>query len=330
MRSEETGPDLGSYDRIVPCVSGGKDSCAIVAHLLERGVPKERIELAHHLVDGAEGSTLMDWPATTAYVRAFARELGLKLTMSWREGGFEREMTRRGQPTAAVVFEDDNGDVHRSGGDSAKLNTRMKYPQVSSDLSVRWCSAYLKIDVLGVAINNQPRFNGSRTLVVTGERAEESAARARYATLEPHRTDRRHGRLKRHVDHWRPIHGWAESEVWAIMARHGIRPHPAYEAGFGRVSCATCIFCSSSQLATIAEHAPTMIARQANYERAFGKTIHRTKSVIERVAEGTPYAAATPERMRACLSDDAGGPVLIDPAAWMLPAGAYGESAGPT
>ena len=43
---------LQSYDHFVVGFSGGKDSLAAVLHLLELGVPKERIELAHHLVDG--------------------------------------------------------------------------------------------------------------------------------------------------------------------------------------------------------------------------------------------------------------------------------------
>jgi tRNA(Ile)-lysidine synthase TilS/MesJ len=59
--------DLASYDVIIVAFSGGKDSAACVLHLLDLGVPKHKIELWHHLVDGREGSTLMDWPCTEAY-----------------------------------------------------------------------------------------------------------------------------------------------------------------------------------------------------------------------------------------------------------------------
>ncbi|MCG7353738.1 adenine nucleotide alpha hydrolase family protein [Roseomonas mucosa] len=90
-------------------------------------------------------------------------------------------------------------------------STRLLFPQTSADLSVRWCSAALRIGVMDTLIRAQDRFLGSRTLVVTGERAEESPARALYAPSERHRTDTRDGtRRQRHVDHWRPVHGWSE------------------------------------------------------------------------------------------------------------------------
>lgn len=82
--------DVLSYDRIVVFFSGGKDSVACVLHLLECGVDPERIELHHHLVDGREGSSLMDWPVTDAYCQAFADAFSLKLYFSWKERGFER------------------------------------------------------------------------------------------------------------------------------------------------------------------------------------------------------------------------------------------------
>ena len=58
---------------------------------------------------------------------------------------------------------------------------------------MRWCSASLKVDVADRALRGQDRFLNRRTLMVTGERAEESPARTRYATFEPHRTDTRNG-----------------------------------------------------------------------------------------------------------------------------------------
>src|SRR3546814_13356546 len=76
--------------------------------------------------------------------------------------------------------------------------TRGKFPQLSPDLSVRWCSAYLKIDVMAASIRNQDRFLGKRTLVVTGERAQESVASSKYQTFERHRTDTRDGTRKAH------------------------------------------------------------------------------------------------------------------------------------
>lgn len=313
-------PELTSYDHVVVAFSGGKDSLACVLHLIEAGVPREKIELWHHDIDGREGSWLMDWPVTRDYCRKVAAALGLPIFFSWKEGGFEREMLRHGDPTAPTWFETPDGLL--SSGGLGKPGTRMKFPQVSADLSVRWCSAYLKIDVGSAALRNQDRFKGKRTLFVTGERAEESASRARYRVFEPHRT---HG-ASRHVDQWRPVHAWDESMVWEIIERWRINPHPAYRLGWGRLSCAACIFGSPSQWASLRIASPEQFAVIANYERRFGVTIHRNETVEQLADRGRPYLM-DPALIALALDDDLIDPVFID--SWRLPAGAFGENAGP-
>lgn len=228
--------DLNSYDKTIVYFSGGKDSLACILHLIESGVDMGKIELWHHEIDGREGSTLMDWPITPAYCRAVADALDLPLYFSWKVGGFEREMLRENSLTAPTKFETPNGEIEQVGGTRGKPNTRRKFPQVSADLKVRWCSAYLKIDIASIAIKNQPRFDHSRTLVISGERAEESPARSKYKEFEPDRADNRDGKKARLVDRWRPIHKWPEKEVWQIIRRFKINPHPAYWLGWGRVS----------------------------------------------------------------------------------------------
>ena len=238
-RAPACGPDLRSYDRIVVAFSGGKDSIASLLTVLEAGVPPERIDVYHHDVDGA-GPPFMDWPSTTGYCRAVARALDVPLYLSWKEGGFLREMLRDGTASAPICFQTPDGTVGRAGG-QGPAGTRLRFPQVSANLNQRWCSAYLKIDVMAALIRNQDRFLDRRTLIVTGERAQEGRARAGYATFEPHRSDTRDGiRRRRHVDHWRPVHGLQEAEVWAMLRRHGIVPAPAYRLGWSRLSCIAC------------------------------------------------------------------------------------------
>jgi len=247
-----TQAQLNAYDKIIVAFSGGKDSIACLLHLIEQGVDRAKIEIWHHDVDGREGSTLMDWSVTADYCRKFADAFGLPIYFSWKVGGFEGEMLRENARTNPIRWENPDGTIGQAGGTRGKLATRRKFPQVSADLSTRWCSAYLKIDVCTTAINNQERFRGIKTLVVTGERAEESASRAKYKTLEPHKSDLRDGkRYTRHVDQYRPVHGWSEQEVWDILKRFRINPHPAYKLGFGRTSCAFCIFGNDDQWATL-------------------------------------------------------------------------------
>lgn len=322
-------PDLNIYQKFIVAFSGGKDSLACLLHLLDSGVDRSLIELWHHDVDG--GQPFMDWPCTASYCKAIAQHLGIPIYYSWREGGFLREMLRDGTPTAPTKFEKPDGTIGQKGGDG-QPGTRLKFPQVSADLSVRWCSAYLKIDVASIAIKNQERFYGLHTLFVTGERAEESKARSNYKIFEPHRTDNRDSKnvtKRRKIDHWRPIHGWLEKSVWEIIERHQINPHPAYRLGWGRVSCLSCIFGSPNQWASIRAIAPDWFNRIAGYETQFGKTIQRSKTIIDLADRGIPYPATNnPALVSEAMSQDWHGPVVLTP--WPLPPGAYGENAGPT
>lgn len=317
-------PDLDSYTRFIVAFSGGKDSVACLLHLLECGVDPTLIELHHHLVDGRE-STLMDWPCTEAYCEAFARAFGIKFSLSWKVGGIEREALRDNQPTAPVAIPDADG--YRLIGGNGPVGTRKKFPQVCASLMQRWCSSYAKIGVFDAWVKNDPMFRTGKTLVLTGERAQESKSRANYRRFEPHRADNRNGRKPRHVDHWRPVHAWPEERVWAIMERWKVQPHPAYENHFGRTSCRTCIFGSKDQWATIRVMAPKQFASIKTLEESFGVTIHRTECVTKRADSGTPYPV-DPFWVEVGNKTTFDLPIFVEE--WKLPPGAYGESCGPT
>ena len=194
---------LADYNRILVAYSAGKDATACVLALLDAGADPRRIELHHHEIDGAD--SFMDWPITPAFARAFAAHLDLPIYFSGREGGLERELARDGAPSAAVYF-----DLPADGRGRACVagppGTRGLFPQVTANLRLRWCSSVCKIDVMDALIRGQDRFGQGRTLVITGERAEESPNRARYAAFGRHRTHC----ASRHVDHWRPVHDWPE------------------------------------------------------------------------------------------------------------------------
>lgn len=344
LKTENLDPN--SFDAVVVACSGGKDSIAAALYCLELGIPKSKLELWHHDIDGREeGQDFMDWPVTASYVRAFGQAIGLPVYFSWREGGFLREMLKKDCPTARVHFETPEGlstgggswkqlangryiDT-RTGKDWKHIGTRQQFPQVSPNLSTRWCSAALKIDVCALAIRGQERFNGKRVLIVSGERAQESTARAKYAELELHKTSCN----TRTVYQWRPVHKWTEAQVWAIMKRHGIQPHPAYQLGWGRVSCALCIFGGANQWASAKALFPERVERVAGFEKAFGKTIDRDgQNALQKAARGTAYAGCSnPELVsRAKAHAFTSHQIVVDPAKWELPAGAFsGGTCGP-
>lgn len=316
------------YDHIIVAFSGGKDSLACVLHLLDIGVSKSSMELWHHDIDGREGSKLMDWPVTRDYCRSIAEALGIPIYYSWREGGFEREMLKHNQRTAPVCYETPVG-INKSGGIDGKISCRRMFPQVSASLTTRWCSGTLKVDVCSAAVSGQERFNGKRVIIVTGERAEESKNRACYKAFEPHRTNAE-ARKKRTVHQWRPVHQWTEKQVWDLIAKYRIAPHPCYKLGWARCSCSACIFGSKNQWASLALINPAQVKVIADYEIEFGKTIHRTLPVTALVAQGTPYANMNLDDIKAALSETFDGFAIMPEGTWKLPAGAFGENAGPT
>jgi 3'-phosphoadenosine 5'-phosphosulfate sulfotransferase (PAPS reductase)/FAD synthetase len=320
--------DLGWYDYCLVSFSGGKDSIALALSLLKKGVARERIILMHQHVDGEPGvdQPFMDWPCTESYCRAFAQAMGLRLLFQWRHGGFHRELLKDSAMTAPVSFEYLDGGIGTAGGVRGKVSTRRLFPQVTADLSKRWCSPSLKIDVASIAINNEPRFRGQRLLFLSGERRQESAARSRYAERERLRTHTK----SRHVDHWRMVIDWTEEEVWNIMREFNVTPHPAYRLGWGRVSCLACIFGQADQWASVRKIAPAIFDRIACYEQEFGKTIHRGKTVMQLADKGTPYPACNDEAlvnlaMHRAYPLDA---ILTD--SWTLPAGAFKHCGGPS
>lgn len=319
-----------NYDKYIVAFSGGKDSTACFLNLLDQSIPKDKIELWHHDIDGSEGH-FFDWPITKSYCKAFAEAFDVKIYFSWKEGGFERELLRQDQKTAPVFTETPEGEIVSRGGVLGELSTRRKFPQVSSDLSVRWCSAYLKIDVCAMAIRMQKRFEGLKTAVISGERGEESAARAKYSMHEPDKSDNRGGvRVDRYVDRLRPIKDWSEQQVWNIIARYKVRVHPCYYLGFSRCSCMHCIFGNKDQFATSAHIDPLGVGRIMDYEEDFGFTIKRKLTLQDLIQKGQVYEATllNAELQKLSMLEIFNLNILME--VWRLPAGAYGESCGPS
>lgn len=329
---------LSGYARIVLMFSGGKDSAAMVLHVLARmaaeGVPRGRLELWHQLVDGSpEDPTFMDWPVTHAYCEAFAHALDLPLLFQWRAGGFRREMDRADQPTAPVTFTDAQGQRSAPVGGAGPAGTRGRFPMPSGDIQNRWCSAALKIDVAARALANDPRpeFRTGPILVLTGERREEggkSGGRAKYATTEAHRTSTK----TRRVDHHRPILGWPEGRVWATLRDHGIVPHPCYFAGYGRASCSMCIFGGPDEWATARVIMPDTFGQVRDRERSSGFTIHRKLNVDALADDGALLCdpATVEHHRRLLLSRSYDATIWCRPDEWTLPGGAFRHGGGPT
>lgn len=320
---------IWNADRYVIAFSGGKDSLALLLFLIDKGIDRGKIELWHHMVDG-EGPAFVDWPVTVGYVQAVAKAFQVPIYLSWKEGGFKGELLRENSLTNPITFEDQDHRRVTVGGIRGNRSTRRKFPQVTADLKTRWCSSYLKIACSDAALINQERFRNSTTVILSGERAEESAARARYAEVELDRADGSTTRFKRTVIRYRPILRWPEADVWEIMCRYRVRPHPAYQLGYSRCSCAFCIFLNGDALATSMRVLPEQGKQVVDLEREFGVSIKRDKFIGDLLQTADPFPESSDlELVRLASSTEYDLPIIMkDNEPWVLPAGAFKRGCG--
>lgn len=334
---------LEDYDLIVILISGGKDSIACYYKMLELGVPKEKIELWHHDIDGGHPSRRMDWRCTQNYMQALADAEGVKLRVSYRVNGFFGELYRVGASEPIEWIDPDTGEVNQCKLSSNYLKCqelkeqateemeellkqygyRMKFPAKTGDLSRRWCSAYLKICVADTVVSNLDRLgeleqlggkrqkfpakggthqgrwcSGSlktavqdsvtanitetktdkKILIVSGERRGESAGRSHYNEIEIHRTNAEK-RSHRIVHQWRAVIDYSEKDVWEVLKRHHVNPHPCYRIGWNRCSCAMCIFSTPRLFAGFKELFPDDFAALEHDEEVLGFTLDNKKNL---------------------------------------------------
>lgn len=386
---------LEDYDLIVILFSGGKDSMACYFKLLEMGVPKEKMELWHHDIDGGHPSRRMDWRCTQSYVRSFAEVEEVTLRVSYRVNGFFGELYRIGASEPIEWIDPETGEVMQCKLSRNYLKCqelkkrctedmeealkqygyRMKFPAKSGDLSRRWCSAYLKIAVADSVISNldsigqlgEPggkrlkfpakggthqgrRCSGSlkasvqdsvtsnldktkenvKILIVSGERRGESAGRAMYNEMEIHRTNAEK-KFCRIVHQWRPVIDYSEKDVWEVLKRHRVNPHPCYRAGWNRCSCAMCIFSTPKLFAGIRELYPEEFWAMKQDEEILGFTLDNKCDLDTFVGN---IKSCVSHRDGRAIENLITGEFTVDEVyvkgTWMYPAGAFhGAEGGP-
>ena len=257
--------DKSKNVKVIIAFSGGKDSVAMVLQCLFKWkIPKDQIELWHHEVDGM-GENLFDWKCTPSYCKAFAKAFGLKLLFSYANGGILREMYKTNELKQPIYFQEaPDGEFSVALPEpNAEPRTRRMFPAVSTDLTTRWCSSVVKIDVMSRAITNSARFDNANIVIMTGERRAESRPRAKYHEIEKYKSCSR----KRQAITWRSIIDLTEAEIWDMFKEHKIQPHPCYELGWGRCSCQLCIFGQNDAWASINEISPEKVERIAEIEK---------------------------------------------------------------
>ena len=347
---------LEMYDLVIVLISGGKDSIACYYKLLELGVPKSKIEFWHHDIDGGHPSRTMDWRCTANYIRSFAEAEQIPLRVSWRKNGFFGELYRIGASELIEYVDPETGEIYQCPPSKkymecqklkaaaisemenklAEFGYRMKFPMKSGDLSRRWCSAYLKIMVADTVLRNMNSVAANLTktrkdiklLIVSGERRGESVGRSKYNEIEIHRTNAvsKHHRT---VHQWRPVIDYSEKDIWEVLKRHKVNPHPCYRAGWNRCSCAMCIFSTPRLFAGIRELYPKEYALLCQDEKVLGFTLdnHCDLETYIGSADSCVYHGDK-EAIQSLLTGEFPVESVYVKDKWKYPAGAFHGAAG--
>lgn len=352
---------LEDYDYIMVGFSGGKDSISAVLYLLELGVPREKIVLIHHLIDGENNSNrlLMDWPVTKVYCQQFADFMRLTIRYSWREGGFLGEILRLGSSNPIVFEEFENGELTKKLTDKErltevlrgelekaiknqdeelkekamlelkKLGYRFKFPAKSPSLTTRWCSSALKIEVFNRFLRYASLTEQNcKILFVDGIRRMESSNRSKYNEIE---TNSCTALTRNRIIHtWRAVIEWSEEMVWNIMEKYHIAPHPCYRLGWSRCSCAMCIFSMPCHFKGISEVLPDRFKQLKKLENELGFTLDNKRD-LDRYIEGAVSCISNRDEILIRYIQEGFLPKeYIYMRNWELPAGAFhGSEGGP-
>ena len=242
---------------LVLSVSGGKDSTAMYLLALERGLDFRAVF----------ADTGHEHELTYEYLLELPRHTGGPVVECVRadlSGKFaeRREAVRRKWPAKGVspaVIARAVKALQPSGNPFLDMCLlRAGFP----GNRYRFCTETLKVKPVREQFYEPLLDVGARITAWHGVRRDESATRMNYAATATERW----GRGKYEVTIERPILDWTVGDVWAMHAKHGIKPNPLYAAGASRVGCAPCIYARNAEVAMWAEKFPERIERLREWE----------------------------------------------------------------
>ncbi|UAL49818.1 phosphoadenosine phosphosulfate reductase family protein (plasmid) [Sutcliffiella horikoshii] len=239
-------PDFEQYNHIHCCMSGGKDSIALVLLLIYGyKVPANRLKLIHFRVDGHPNQpAYFDYEETDHYLEYCSKKLGVKLTIIASDTGLKQRIEERG-----------------------------KWPSPST----LYCSSYQKRDTYAKWVRS---LGPGNYLCLSGERSNESSRRAKILATQNFKVYKAANAptKKRFVDWYRPIHHLSTDEVWKLMKLADIEPHPCYtKYNVSRCSCKFCIFLSPTEMNNIAKAFPSEFEELVEMEKRLGHTMKFVK-----------------------------------------------------
>ena len=253
--------DPAAYDIILINTSGGKDSQAmmdLVCGLARRAAVLDRVTALHCALGEVE------LPGTVELAELHARQYGVRFEVRSRPQDLLAQVEARGMwPSAQARF--CSSDQKR--GPKHRLITQL--------------TAELGLD------------RPARVLDCTGERAQESKARAAKPGYAFNTAASTH--TTRHVWTWRPIHGWSARTVWQRITASGVPYHWAYDEGMTRLSCSLCVLGSRADLTRACQLRPDLAHRYADLEARIGHRFRADLSITDIItaAQTAPIPASS-------------------------------------
>ncbi len=214
-------------------------------------------------------------------------------------------------------------ELERLGG------KRLKFPAKGGTHQGRWCSVGPKASVQdSVTASLKKTRKDIRLLIVSGERRGESAGRSKYNEMEIHRTNAV-AKAHRIVHQWRPVIDYLERDVWEVLKRHKVNPHPCYRTGWNRCSCAMCIFSTPKLFAGIKELYPENNGMLQQDEKALGFTLdnHCDADTFVGMAESCVYHG-DPKAIHSLVTGEFSADSIYVQGEWKYPAGAFHGAEG--
>ena len=252
-------PDLAAFDVILINSSAGKDSQAMLTHVVglvdAAGVDRSRIVVVHADLGRVE------WAGTRELAEQHAAAYGLRFEVVRRTKGdlLDQIETRGMFPSSTARY----CTSDQKTAQVAKLMTRLaaEHRQTPTDVEA---------------------IRPIRILNCLGMRAQESVARAKKVPYGP---DRPASNGRREVTRWLPIFDWTVEQVWDTIRRSGLPYHPAYDAGMPRLSCVLCVLAGRKELVIAARLNPELTREYVTVETKIGHTFKADLSIKEIAAE---------------------------------------------
>ena len=295
-------PDLRWYDVIIFNSSSGKDSQAMMLvgnDLATQAGVRERIWVIHCDLGEAEHT------GTEALVHEHARDLDLPQVAVVKRavrGEYVSLLQRFRQRAESQAAKGKTGHGFPGHG------TRYCTSEFKTGEVIKWFNAWVDRTVgKGDLVKRCGRR--VRCLNVLGLRAEESDSRAGTPFKVKEGTQTR-----AIVEEWLPIQGWLTGRfpggafdprrptVWDRIASSATEPHPAYGAGFSRLSCTVCPLAGVEDVALGALVYPEFAQGIMDIENDTGATFREKGTTLTEIVEqASPEIRALAAKARKLL-----------------------------